>query len=187
MRTIALLPAGSVSDEAAKHFFAGEEVRWKHHRLIADVFQSTVNGVSDYSVIPIENTIEGSVSLHMDWLVHEVDLPIRAEWVFPAVQNLVGRLHEFKGGEGGGWNPASIQKVFSHPVAMAQCYDFLRSRLPHAELETLSSTAEAMPDCPSAAASSNRSSSESATSRTGPPDSVNDAVGAVRSSLTVTV
>ncbi|MBN2984836.1 MULTISPECIES: prephenate dehydratase [Cohnella] len=142
--TVAALPKGSFSDEAARYFFRNRPVELVYHKMIADVFKSTDRGDTDWSVIPIENTIDGSVSLHTDWLVHEVDLPIRAEWVFPAVQNLVGRLHEFKGGEGGGWNPASIQKVFSHPVAMAQCYDFLRSRLPHAELETLSSTAEAI-------------------------------------------
>ncbi len=143
MRTIALLPAGSVSDEAAKHFFAGEEVRWKHHRLIADVFQSTVNGVSDYSVIPIENTIEGSVSLHMDWLVHEVDLPMQAEWVYPSIQNLIGSGSELSD-EAGRIDYSRIRKVISHPVAMAQCLQFMRAHLPHAEKEHASSTAEAV-------------------------------------------
>ncbi|REK62921.1 MULTISPECIES: prephenate dehydratase [Cohnella] len=143
--TVAALPKGSFSDEAARYFFRGRQVELVYHNMIADVFKSTDRGDTDWSVIPIENTIDGSVSLHMDWLVHEVDLPIRAEWVFPAVQNLVGRLSELQSESGSGsWDPAKIRKVISHPVAMAQCYEFLRSRLPHAEMETRSSTAEAI-------------------------------------------
>lgn len=138
----ALLPAGSTSDDAARHLFAGAEVEYRYHKLIQDVFLSTANGETDYSVIPIENTIEGSVSLHMDWLVHEVDLPIRAEWVYPSVQNLIGRIAET--GDGSGIDYTRIVKVMSHPVAMAQCTRFLRETLPHAELETVSSTTEAI-------------------------------------------
>ncbi|WP_028611810.1 prephenate dehydratase [Paenibacillus harenae] len=141
MKTIAVLPAGSVSDEAARHLFRGEELNWKHHRLISDVFLSTVNGVSDYSVVPIENTIEGSVSLHMDWLVHEVDLPIQAEWVYPSIQNLIGRSSEVRDASGE-IDYSRITKVISHPVAIAQCYQFLRTHLPHAATEHVSSTAE---------------------------------------------
>jgi prephenate dehydratase len=141
MKTVAVLPAGSVSDEAAKHFFGETELVWKHHRHISDVFLSTVNGVSDYSVIPIENTIDGSVSLHMDWLVHEVDLPIRAEWVYPSIQNLIGRRSEFLD-ERGELDLSLVQKVLSHPVAIAQCLQFLSSQLPGAGRDPVSSTAE---------------------------------------------
>ncbi|MFD0962345.1 prephenate dehydratase [Paenibacillus chungangensis] len=143
MKRIALLPAGSVSDEAAKQFFGDKEVEWEHHRLIADVFQATERGECHYSVIPIENTIEGSVSLHMDWIVHEVDLPMQAEWVYPSVQNLIGRSSEMEGREGG-IDYSRISKVISHPVAMAQCHQFLRTYMPHAEKEHTGSTAEAV-------------------------------------------
>ncbi|MBW5447882.1 prephenate dehydratase [Cohnella sp. CFH 77786] len=134
---------GTVSDEAARYLFQGQDVEYVYHKLIADVFLSTVNGRTDWSVIPIENTIDGSVSLHLDWLIHEVDLPIRAEWVFPSIQNLIGRADELADGAGS-WDPAKIAKVVSHPVAMAQCHQFLRATLPHAELETLPSTAQAV-------------------------------------------
>jgi prephenate dehydratase len=142
-RKVALLPSGTVSDEATRYLFRGEDVEFVYCKMIADVFQSTVNGRADWSVIPIENTIDGSVSLHMDWLVHEVDLPIRAEWVFPSIQNLIGSKSELAG-EDRSWDPRKITKVMSHPVAMAQCLQFVRANLPHAELETLSSTSEAV-------------------------------------------
>jgi prephenate dehydratase len=141
--SVALLPQGTVSDEAVRYMFRDEDVEFVYCKMIADVFQSTAKGLTDWSVIPIENTIDGSVSLHIDWLVHEVDLPIRAEWVFPSVQNLIGSAQELAG-ENGQWDPERIRKVMSHPVAMAQCLQFIRAKLPHAELETLSSTSEAV-------------------------------------------
>lgn len=137
MARIALLPEGSVSHEATLHL-AGKGHQFVHYKLISDVFLSTARGDSDYSVIPIENTIEGSVNLHMDWIVHEVDLPFQAEWVYPSIQNLVGRREEVQGDWG------NIQKIMSHPVAMAQCMQYIRTYLPHAELEHVSSTAEAI-------------------------------------------
>jgi prephenate dehydratase len=144
MVRIALLPEGSVSHEAANYIFQGEPVEMVHHKLISDVFLSTVDGKTDYSVIPIENTIEGSVSLHMDWLVHEVDLPIQAEWVYPSIQNLIGRRNELLQADGKTIDFSKINKVMSHPVAMAQCRQFLREHIPHADLEHVSSTAEAV-------------------------------------------
>jgi prephenate dehydratase len=142
-KSVALLPQGTVSDEAVRYLFRNEDVQFVYCKMIADVFQSTANGHTDWSVIPIENTIDGSVSLHIDWLIHEVDLPIRADWVYPSIQNLIGHASELSD-DNGQWDPNKISKVMSHPVAMAQCLQFIRSKLPHAELETLSSTAEAV-------------------------------------------
>lgn len=143
MISVALLPQGSTSDEAAQYLFGGAEVDYCYYKPIADVFLSTSGGKTDYSVIPIENTIEGSVSLHVDWLVHEVELPIQAEWVYPSLQNLIGYGSELLG-QDGSLNGERIVKVLSHPVALAQCSQFLRAYLPHAELEQVSSTVEAV-------------------------------------------
>lgn len=144
MKRIALLPEGSVSHEAVLHLFGDEPVELLHFKQISDVFLATANGRSDYSVIPIENTIEGSVSLHMDWLVHEVDIPMQVEWVYPSIQNLVGRTEELKSSASGEIDYSKVTKVLSHPVAMAQCLQFIRSRMPHAELEHVGSTSEAV-------------------------------------------
>jgi len=109
--------------------------------LISDVFMSTANGETDLSVIPVENTIESSVSLHLDWLVHEVDLPILAEWVYPVDMNLIGRrLPTETGGDPADFS--HIRKIVSFPVAIAQCRKFLRERLPHVEIEQAASTAD---------------------------------------------
>lgn len=142
---VAVLPKGSTSDDAARYIVGDiEGIEFQYHRLIADVFASTAEGLSDYSVIPIENTIDGSVSLHTDMLIDEVDLPIQAEWVYPSVQNLVGRLSELDRTPNGELDYSRIVKVLSHPVAMAQCHQFLKKHIPHAELETVGSTTEAI-------------------------------------------
>lgn len=143
MKSIAVLPQGSVSHEALLHLFGGTPVQIKHHKLISDVFLSTANGVTDYSVIPIENTIEGSVSLHIDWLINEVNLPMQAEWIFPSIQNLIGHPQEFDS-TGGEKDYQKIVRILSHPVAMAQCTQFIRQSVPWAELESVGSTSEAV-------------------------------------------
>lgn len=143
MIKVALLPQGSVSDEAARYLFAGQEVEFVYYKPIADVFLATANGETDYSIIPIENTIEGSVSLHADWLVHEVDLPIQAEWVYPSIQNLIAHSNELTDSQGL-IHYERITKLLSHPVAIAQCLQYIRAHMPHAELEHVSSTAEAV-------------------------------------------
>ncbi|WEK55371.1 MAG: prephenate dehydratase [Candidatus Cohnella colombiensis] len=142
-KSVALLPQSTVSDEATRYLLQNHDIDLVYCTMISDVFLSTANGHTNWSVIPIENTIDGSVSLHMDWLVHEVDLPIQAEWVFPSIQNLIGHASELNG-EDGTWDPGKIKKIMSHPVAMAQCLQFIRSHIPNAELETLSSTTESV-------------------------------------------
>lgn len=140
MKRVAILgPEGTVSEESAQYFLSGLDVELIPYRVISDVFAATVEGRTDYSVIPIENTIEGSVNLHMDWLIHEVDLPIQAEWVYPPRQNLIGYAVKTPDGE---TDLSVIRKVMSHQVAIAQCSQYLKAQLPHVELENVSSTAE---------------------------------------------
>lgn len=143
MKTIAVLPEGTVSHEALLHLFGDEPVELLHFKQISDVFLATASGKSQYSVIPIENTIEGSVSLHMDWLVHEVDIPMQVEWVYPSIQNLIGRQEELISPDGD-IDFSKVTKVLSHPVAMAQCMQFIRLHMPDAELEHVGSTSEAV-------------------------------------------
>lgn len=143
MIQVACLPQGSTSDEAARYLFAGLDVSFSYYPIIADVFLSTAEGKTNYSIIPIENTIDGSVSLHTDWLVNEVNIPIQAEWVYPSIQNLIGPLAELSGDDGK-LDYSRIVKVLSHPVAMAQCLHYLRKHIPHAELENVGSTSEAV-------------------------------------------
>lgn len=141
IRVAFLGPSGTVSEESARYFLQAMDCEYVPYKQISDVFQAVANGLVDYSVVPIENTIEGSVSLHMDWIVHEVDVPMQAEWVYPSLQNLIGRKSEFFD-EDGNLALHRVQKVLSHYMAIAQCRQFLREQLPHAECESSNSTAD---------------------------------------------
>ncbi|MFC5447238.1 prephenate dehydratase [Paenibacillus aestuarii] len=141
MKKIAILGPSTFSEESTRHFLGNERFEYVPYKLISDVFNATAAGETELGVIPIENTLEGSVHLHVDWLVHEVDLPIRAEWVFPIDMNLIG----FAAPEGlvEEGNPfAHIRKVMSHHVVPAQCSRFMKQYLSGAEFEPVSSTAE---------------------------------------------
>jgi prephenate dehydratase len=122
-----------VSDEAIRHLLRGTEYELVYYKLITDVCLSTLNGETDYCVVPIENTIEGSVSAHLDFLIHDMDMPIQAEWVFPPKQNLIGFA---------GTDLTTVEKVVSHQVAIAQCREFLKAKLAQADKEVVSSTVE---------------------------------------------
>ncbi|WP_442603495.1 prephenate dehydratase [Paenibacillus sp. KN14-4R] len=140
MRRIALLGPGTFSEESVQHFLGSGHYEYVNSRFISDVFTQTASGQTDYGVIPIENTIDGSVALHMDWLVHEVDLPIQAEWVYPVDINLIGFTPK---GQIDSENPyRHIRKVLSHPVALAQCRQFIKQHMPDVEIEQVSTTAE---------------------------------------------
>lgn len=141
MRRIAFLgPEGTVSQESASYFFAEQSQVLLPYKPISEVFRATVSGETDNSIIPIENTIDGSVREHVDLLIHEVDLPIQAEWIYPSVQNLIGYSSVLTANEPEDFS--KIRKVVSIDVAIAQCKDFLRKYLPHVEYVYVSSTAE---------------------------------------------
>jgi prephenate dehydratase len=93
-------------------------------------------GDVDNAVVPIENSIEGSVTATLDTLVHEApEVRITRELVLPIEHNLVAR-HDMQ--------LDMIERVLSHPQGTAQCARFLRERVPGADRMTMSSTAEAV-------------------------------------------
>lgn len=141
MKRIAMLGPGTFSEESAQAILDNNKFEFVPFKLISDVFTATANGDTDLAVIPVENTLEGSVSLHLDWLVHDVELPIRAEWVYPIDMNLIG--YAAAGELSDPSQPFSyIRKVLSHHVVPAQCSKFMKQYLSGADFEIVSSTAE---------------------------------------------
>ena len=138
MTRIAYLgPEGTVTHESAGYMFSGEGYELIPYKLISEVVNATAEGHTDLSVIPIENTIDGSVNAHIDYWLHEVDLPIQAEWTYPSIQNLIGLPSSDPEQP---WS--DIRNIISIPVAIAQCQKFLKTRLPDVEYTHVSSTAE---------------------------------------------
>jgi len=79
-----------------------------------DVFRSLQRGAVEGAVIPIENTLAGSVHENYDHL-QNFDFPIVAETSVRIVHNLIAAP---------GISFAKIKRVFSHPVALNQCLNF---------------------------------------------------------------
>jgi prephenate dehydratase len=137
---VALLGPSTYSEEALKALVQDNPCERVTFRSITDVFVATSTGRTAYSVIPIENTLEGSVHVHLDELIHTYDLPIQAEWTYPIVMDLLMR----PAGEDHEQCPSlsHIHTVYSHAVAFTQCKRFIEEQLPDATLESVSSTAE---------------------------------------------
>jgi prephenate dehydratase len=87
-------------------------------------------------VVPIENSLEGSVNATLDTLAGEAaDVQIAREVILPIHHCLIAR---------DGTRIEDVTRVISHAQAVSQCERFLRSRLPDAERGTVGSTAEAV-------------------------------------------
>lgn len=108
---------GSFSHEAAMKL-AGElqqEARIAPYSLSAEAFQALTRGDVEAAVIPIENSLAGSVSEHFDLMLTH-DVTIVRETLLRIRHNLIAI-------SGAALN--QIDRVFSHPVALAQCRRFL--------------------------------------------------------------
>jgi len=104
---------GSFSHEAAKKLNAKAEIA--PFSLSAEVFAALANGSVQAAVIPIENSLAGSVLEHFDLLlVHDVQ--VERETLLRIRHNLIALV---------GSSMDDIDRVFSHPVALAQCRRFL--------------------------------------------------------------
>ncbi len=104
---------------------------------IPDGLLACAKGEADYAMVPIENSIEGSVNLTLDWLIHQVDLPIQAELTLPIHQYAMVHQEQSK------TKLEHITAIYSHPHAIAQCHHFIRTYCPNAKIEYAKSTSEA--------------------------------------------
>jgi prephenate dehydratase len=106
--------AGSFSHEAARRMVPGCTV--VPCARSADVFDQLDAGAVPVAVIPIENTLAGTVTEHADLLLAR-DVFIQREFHLRIVHNLIAPKRVKK---------SDIRRVLSHPVALDQCRDFFR-------------------------------------------------------------
>ncbi|HWE32884.1 MAG TPA: prephenate dehydratase [Solirubrobacteraceae bacterium] len=103
---------------------------------IYDTVMAVHHGEVERALVPIENSLEGSVNATLDALAMETeDVAIVGEVVHPIRHCLIAR---------GPLELSAIEAVVSHPQATAQCARFIRSRLPQARVLAGSSTADAV-------------------------------------------
>jgi prephenate dehydratase len=119
---------GAYSEAAAQRGWPGCET--VPCERFEDVFAAVADGRVTHGLLPIENSIGGSIHRNYDLLI-EHDLPIVGETELPVLHNLLALP---------GVEMAQIRRVFSHPQALAQCERYVRS-LPGVEVVATYDTA----------------------------------------------
>ena len=106
---------GAFSEAASRQVNASAELL--PCKSFEDVFSAVDAGAADFGVLPIENSIGGSIHRNFDLLL-EHQLPIVGEVEVPVVHHLLALP---------GRAIADVKRVYSHPQALAQCDRFLRT------------------------------------------------------------
>jgi prephenate dehydratase len=106
---------GAFSEAAARQLDAAADPL--PCRAFEDVFVAVEDGAADFGVLPIENSIGGSIHRNFD-LLQQNDLPIVAEVEVPVIHHLLALP---------GTAMEKVRRIYSHPQALAQCERFLRT------------------------------------------------------------
>jgi prephenate dehydratase len=139
--SIAYLGPPGTNAEAAALIYAGwlnqttsQETLLCPYPSITQSLQAAVDGKTELVVVPVENSIGGSVANTLDslWLLDT--LRIQWELVLPISHALLSRAEAID----------QIRTVYSHPQALAQCQEWLETYIPEAQLVPTNSTTEAL-------------------------------------------
>jgi prephenate dehydratase len=128
-------PNASFTHLAVKRAFTN--VQLNPYMTIPECIEAASAKEVDIAVVPLENALEGSVNLTIDYLVQETDLKIIAELILPIRQHLM--MHAQYAVE----EEIRPEKVLSHSHAIAQCHKFLHQQLKGVPVEYTSSTSAA--------------------------------------------
>jgi prephenate dehydratase len=129
-------PEGTFSEEALLSSVTPDSVEPVPRASIYDTVVALREGAVEWAIVPIENSLDGSISVTLDLLADEVgDVQIVGETLLTVRHSLIAaRSVELR----------EIDTVLTHPQVPGQCARFLRSELPRARILFASSTAEAV-------------------------------------------
>lgn len=113
---------------------AGVKAELCPYPSIAQSLQAVAKGQAQLAVVPVENSIEGSVTMTLDTLWQLDSLRIQLALVMPIAHTLISCAQ----------NLEDIKTVYSHPQALAQCQGWLERFLPNVQLIPTNSTTEAL-------------------------------------------
>ncbi len=133
MKIAFLGPEASFTQLTATQLFPKDELIPKAN--ILDCFLAVQNNEVDKAVVPLENSIEGTVSMTLDYLYQTSEIKIEAEAVMPIAHHLM--IHPDQE------NDLAIEKIYSHPQALAQSFHFLNQKYPDVPKQDFASTAAA--------------------------------------------
>lgn len=129
-------PTGTYADKAIhvwlKHTaISKKNVNLHYYQDIIDTVNSVVLNSTDIGIVPIENSIEGSVGITLDLLL-DLDIEIIYEVIVPIKHNLLSK-----------GNKDQIKIILSHPQALGQCRHFIKTHFSQAEIRSTGSTSHA--------------------------------------------
>lgn len=132
-------PAGTNAESAAVAFShklnqLGQKSLLCPYPSITQTLWAVSEGQAKLAVVPVENSIEGSVTITLDTLWQLDSLEIQTALVLPISHGLISLAGSFK----------EIKTVYSHPQALAQCQGWLEKFLPQVKLIPSNSTTEAL-------------------------------------------
>lgn len=133
-RVAYLGPEASFTYLATKGLFPNEWLM--PFTTIPDCIEAVSNDRVDFAVVPVENALEGTVTLTIDYLYHEADLYVVGEVLSKIQQHLMVNKEQVN-------NWQNIEGVYSHSHALAQCHKYLFYRFSSVPLNQTSSTTAA--------------------------------------------
>lgn len=129
-------PIGTYTGIAVNYFFPETDVyELREFPNIQACLLAANERETNYTVVPIENSIGGSVNMTLDWLVHEISVPILGEVRLPIHHELLAHRDQP--------DDMKANVIFGHPQAIKQCEKFLRTHYSHCDLRPMDSSAEA--------------------------------------------
>lgn len=133
-KKIAILgPMGSFSEEMALKLI-GSRLPLIYCKTINEIIKSVEKGKTEYGLLPIENSINGTVLPVLDALLNS-NVEVFGECELDVIHCLTAKREiPLK----------NIKIIYSHPQAIAQCINFISNYLPHVEIRYTTSTSDAI-------------------------------------------
>ena len=127
-------PKGTFTHQAALEFFPKAGTEFLPYNTISEIFVNIEKENIEFGVIPIENSLQGTVRETLDLLIDK-DIFIYGEIELRIIQNLISLETS---------NLSRIRTILSHPQAFAQTRNWIKANMPTADIIDVNSTAEAI-------------------------------------------
>lgn len=134
MKVAFLGPKATFTDVAVREMFPDDTAI--PYMTIPDCIDAVMSDEAHICVVPLENALEGSVNITIDYLIHETKLPVIGEITAPIQQHLMVHQNQLNQWE-------EVEVIYSHSHAIAQCHKFLHGHLNKAARVNVTSTAAA--------------------------------------------
>src|SRR6056297_4030256 len=116
-------PPGTFSEQAISNYCSSYGGQIKDFDSIRDIVEAVAADKVDLGLLPLENSLEGSVNLSLDLLYQHPELKLYREIVLPIAQYLLAKP---------GVRKEDIKKIYSHPQVIAQSGDYLNQHFKEA-------------------------------------------------------